>query len=274
MIATKNSPAPRTSDPLPNSRRIYVSGRIHSGLRVPMREIQLNPTRSIQGKLSPNEPLCAYDTRGPWGDPVFKGTVKEGLPALRRPWILERGDVAERPTESKGSGRSLRANAGHPVTQLWYARQGIITPEMEFIAIREQLRSTAEPVNGHREPKSALGVQHRGSAQVPATEPFVPSVYRRFPQRIPGVITPEFVREEVAAGRAIIPANINHPELEPMIIGRNFLVKINANIGNSALASSIDEEVEKMRWAIQWGADTVMDLSRSEENTSELQSHS
>ena len=142
--------------------------------------------------------------------------------------------------------RSLRACKGHPVTQLWYARQGIITPEMEFIAIRENMGRASQ--------------QHPGSGQLPDSE-FTPSVFRRFPQRIPKEITPEFVRSEVAAGRAIIPANVNHPELEPMIIGRNFLVKINANIGNSAVASSIEEEVEKMRWATKWGADTVMDLS-------------
>src|ERR1051326_9569778 len=216
MIATKNSPAPRTSDPLPNSRRIYVSGRIHSGLRVPMREIQLNPTRSIQGKLSPNEPLCAYDTRGPWGDPVFKGTVKEGLPALRRPWILERGDVAERPTDSNGSRRSLRANAGHPVTQLWYARQGIITPEMEFIAIRENLGRQAaagavDPGGSNGSSKSGVNaagysrndLRFRNSGSEPIGN---------WQSAIGNPITPEFVRAEVARGRAIIPANINHPE--------------------------------------------------------------
>src|SRR5947208_868374 len=155
----------------------------------------------------------------------------------------------------------LRASAGHPVTQLWYARQGIITPEMEFIAIRENGKvahaSRLRPgVNSKPEARSTLFQQHRGES---------------FGANIPNEITPEFVRAEVARGRAIIPANINHAESEPMIIGRNFLVKINANIGNSAVASSIEEEVEKMRWATKWGADTVMDL-RSEEHTSELQS--
>ncbi len=212
---------------------------------------------------------------------------------MRRDWILQRGDVeafdgrnatakddgflssthAEHAARSETSHsafraphfpkrRPLRASAGHPVTQLWYARQGIITPEMEFIAIRENLRSAEFGMRSAELSKDLvrndLSKQHIGSAQGAA---FAPSVFSRFPQRIPSEITPEFVRSEVAAGRAIIPSNINHPENEPMIIGRNFLVKINANIGNSAVASSIEEEVEKMRWATRWGADTVMDLS-------------
>jgi phosphomethylpyrimidine synthase len=166
--------------------------------------------------------------------------------------------------------RPLRASKGHPVTQLWYAKQGIITPEMEFIAIRENMKimdcevRIAELSGDNK--RNDLGKQHEGSSQIGNRKSeigneFTPSVFKRFPQRIPKEITPEFVRSEVAAGRAIIPSNINHPELEPMIIGRNFLVKINANIGNSAVASSIEEEVEKMRWATKWGADTVMDLS-------------
>jgi len=154
----------------------------------------------------------------------------------------------------------LRASAGHPVTQLWYARQGFITPEMEFIAIRENMGRSKMGDLSEDIVRDDLGKQHAGSGQLPDS-PYTPAIFRRFPQRIPTEITPEFVRSEVAAGRAIIPANINHPELEPMIIGRNFLVKINANIGNSAVASSIEEEVEKMRWATKWGADTVMDLS-------------
>ena len=167
--------------------------------------------------------------------------------------------------------KPLRARAGKVVTQLQYARQGIITPEMEFIAIRENMggammedRESKMADLSHDIVRNDLNKQHQGSAQSSILNPpssFVPSVFRRFPQRIPSEITAEFVRSEIAAGRAIIPSNINHPELEPMIIGRNFLVKINANIGNSAVASSIEEEVEKMRWATKWGADTVMDLS-------------
>jgi phosphomethylpyrimidine synthase len=274
MIATPESFEPHSSEPLPKSRRVYVSGRLHPELRVPMREIQLSDTKTFRGTVEPNPPVRVYDTSGPWGDPAFPGDSSAGLPPLRRAWILQRGDVEEyegrpvgpvddgflseshreaawlkahAPAPSRSSQfrarRPLRACQGHPVTQLWYARQGIITPEMEFIAIREQMGNVAHA------PASSMSPEN------------TPAVTRRFPQRIPETITPEFVRQELAAGRAIIPANINHPELEPMIIGRNFLVKINANIGNSAVASSIEEEVEKMRWATKWGADTVMDLS-------------
>jgi phosphomethylpyrimidine synthase len=215
--------------------------------------------------------------------------VEQGLPALRAEWILKRGDVREyegrpvapsddgylseahaRQAAQSGKGhrltqfpeaarrRPLRGSAGHPVSQLWYARQGMITPEMEFIAIREnqgleRLRAQISAT----QPRNSLFQQHPGAPG----RGDAPGVFQQIPQRLPGVITPEFVRDEVARGRAIIPANINHPEAEPMIIGRNFLVKINANIGNSAVASSIEEEVEKMRWATKWGADTVMDLS-------------
>ena len=224
--------------------RVYISE-----LRVPMRKVDLSPTKSFTGELKPNDPVHLYDTSGPWGDPDFKGTVQGGLPPLRRDWIMARGDVAEyegRATKPVIALRKpLRASKGHPVTQRWYARQGIVTPEMEFIATRENMRGAGEIA---REPlaRNDLVHQHMGNPWGAA---------------IPRQITPEFVRDEVARGRAIIPANINHPELEPMIIGRNFLVKINANIGNSAIASSIEEEVEKMRWATKWGADTVMDLS-------------
>jgi phosphomethylpyrimidine synthase len=224
--------------------RVYVSN-----LRVPMRQVQLSPTKSFNGDLAPNDPVLLYDTSGPWGDPEFAGTVEAGLPPLRQEWILARGDVAEyegrNPKPIITLRKPLRASKGQPVTQLWYARQGIITPEMEFIATRENVHWEAERP---REPRASndLRHQHPGNPWGAA---------------IPERITPEFVRDEVARGRAIIPANINHPELEPMIIGRNFLVKINANIGNSAIASSIEEEVEKMRWATKWGADTVMDLS-------------
>ena len=299
MIAPNESLAstdePQSTDALPASSRIYVEGAIHHGIRVPMREIALSPTKNFSGELEPNTPVRVYDCSGPWGDPDFEGDSSEGLPALRQSWIEKRGDVAsykgrevqpmdngylsgkhaeyasnsernrliEFPGLTGSKRKPLRASAGHPVTQLWYARQGIITPEMEFIAIRENMgraqQTTLSDLSGDIA-RNELGKQHSGSGQLPDS-PYTPSIFARFPQRIPTEITPEFVRSEVAAGRAIIPANINHPELEPMIIGRNFLVKINANIGNSAVASSIEEEVEKMRWATKWGGDTVMDLS-------------
>jgi phosphomethylpyrimidine synthase len=270
---------------LPNSKKLYVSGRLHPDIRVPFREISLAPTKSMNGEMEVNEPVRVYDTSGAWGDPDFHGDVTQGLPCLRAKWIRDRGDVEEyegrivRPIDdgylsekhaANGNGknglvgrdrrarRPLRAKS-HPVTQLCYARQGIITPEMEFIAIRENGRTVA-----------GIGDPGRSSARHPAGVN-APGYSRNdlrqqhcgesFGANIPLEITPEFVRQEVARGRAIIPANINHPESEPMIIGRNFLVKINANIGNSAVASSIEEEVEKMRWATKWGADTVMDLS-------------
>ncbi|HEY5298292.1 MAG TPA: phosphomethylpyrimidine synthase ThiC [Verrucomicrobiae bacterium] len=304
MIATKESFEPHSSEQLPNSKKIYVAGKIHSEVRVPMREIDLSPTKSFNDEVEMNEPVRVYDCSGPWGDPNFNGKSDEGLPALRREWILKRGDVEEhvgREVKPQDDGylsgkhaefaskaeknrlvefpgllgqrrRPLRAKKGKVVTQLAYARAGIVTPEMEFIAIRENLRSAEcgiriAELSGDNT-RNDLNKQHAGSAQnsignqqSAIGNPFTPSVFKKFPQRIPNEITPEFVRSEVAAGRAIIPSNINHPELEPMIIGRNFLVKINANIGNSAVASSIEEEVEKMRWATKWGADTVMDLS-------------
>ena len=257
MIATKDSFELQSSEPLPNSNRIHVPGKLHADVRVPFREIQLSPTKSFNGSVEVNAPLRVYDCAGPWGDSEFKGDVEQGLPALRRPWILARGDIEEVEASYKPvRGRSdapippslqrqpFRAARGKAVTQLHYARQGVITPEMEFIAIRENL--------GREHLKSQIS-NSKSSVRDLGGEPFG--------AKIPESITPEFVRAEVARGRAIIPANINHPENEPMIIGRNFLVKINANIGNSAVASSIDEEVEKMRWATKWGADTVMDLS-------------
>jgi phosphomethylpyrimidine synthase len=280
MIATKESIEPQSGAPLPNSTRVYIEGTLHPDVRVPLREITLSPTKRPDGSTEANEAVRVYDCSGPWGDPAFTGNVEQGLSPLREPWIRARRDVEEydgralRPDDNgylsesharqdvsrNGSGISaltaprsaarkpLRASAGHPVTQLWYARQGMITPEMEFIAIRENLgRATAlDIVENKAGSRRVLNQQHPGVGWGAA---------------IPRHITPEFVRDEVARGRAIIPANINHPELEPMIIGRNFLVKINANIGNSAVASSIEEEVEKMRWATKWGADTVMDLS-------------
>jgi len=255
MIATKNSIEPQSGEPLPNSGRVYVSGKLHPELRVPFRQIKLSPTRSFNGHAETNPPVRVYDCSGPWGDSDFTGIVEHGLPALRSKWILARADVEQVPSSYKPiPGRSdatipptlrrqpLRAKPGKAVTQLYYARQGIITPEMEFIAIRENLGHDADASRSTLHAPRASGGQSFGAA-------------------IPAFITPEFVRSEVARGRAIIPANINHPESEPMIIGRNFLVKINANIGNSAVTSSIEEEVEKMRWSVKWGADTVMDLS-------------
>ncbi len=266
MVTTKSALEPGVSRPLPNSHRVYVEGKRVS---VPMREIEQSETRAMSGEMLPNKPVRVYDTSGSWGDSEYHGTVEEGLPALRREWILERGDVVEydartiRPDDDgylserhakqsksnffTGNHRKPLRASGHAVTQLWYARQGEITREMEFIAIRENqgLESLIEKF-GAKEVQSSLFHQHIGDGSR---------------SKMPLHITPEYVRDEVATGRAIIPSNINHPESEPMIIGRNFLVKINANIGNSAVASSIDEEVEKMRWSTRWGADTVMDLS-------------
>ena len=224
-----------TNDPFPNSRRIYVAGETHRNLRVPMREVISSPTRSANGLSESNDPVRMYDCSGSWGDPEFHGDVEQGLPALRRPWILERGDVEElRNPKSRSqqptNRRTLRAKPGGIVTQLHYARQGIITPEMEFVAIRENLGRERKTSLLNQDPSRSLGGESFGAS-------------------IPAQITPEFVRSEVARGRAIIPANVNHPEAEPMVIGRNFLVKINANIGNSAVASDMEEEVEKMRWA-------------------------
>ena len=244
--------------PLPNSRKIHVQGS-RPDLRVPMREIAQSETPALFG-AEVNPPLVVYDTSGPYTDPTATIDIRRGLPALRAPWIAERGDVQSLPGPSSAFGRArladpelatlrfdlarkpLGAKPGANVTQMHYARRGVVTPEMEFVALRENLQ------------------RERMLATLPAM------VTRQHPGQgfgaaIPEFITPEFVRDEVARGRAIIPANINHPESEPMIIGRNFLVKINANIGNSAVSSSINEEVEKMTWATRWGADTVMDLS-------------
>ncbi|MDB6026425.1 MAG: thiamine biosynthesis protein ThiC, partial [Verrucomicrobiales bacterium] len=292
MIATKESLEPQSSDRLPNSKKVYVSGKMHKDIQVPFREIELSPTKGFDGRVVPNDAVRVYDCSGPWGDPNFSGSSDEGLPALRANWISARADVdayegrevkpqdngylsgkhAEYASQAeknrlvefpglKGQRRRpLRASKGTPVTQLWYAKQGIITPEMEYIALRENMGQARMSDMAKDILRSDINKQHAGSSQT-ANSPYTPSVFQRFPQRIPKEITAEFVRSEVAAGRAIIPVNINHPECEPMIIGRNFLVKINANIGNSAVASSIEEEVEKMRWATKWGADTVMDLS-------------
>jgi phosphomethylpyrimidine synthase len=260
----KDTTAAVTTEPFPSSRKVYVEGT-QLGVRVPMREISLMPTRPMNGgSPTPNEPVTAYDTSGPYTDPSVTIDVRAGLAPFRRPWVLGRQDVEQLIEVSSHYGRQraadpklgnlrfqhirkpLRAKAGANVTQLHYARKGMITPEMEFIAIREnQSREVAREI-ASRDGHGGGTAQHPGQA---------------WGASIPRAITPEFVRDEVARGRAIIPANINHPESEPMIIGRNFLVKINANIGNSAVASSIEEEVEKMIWAIRWGADTVMDLS-------------
>ncbi|MEZ5893445.1 MAG: phosphomethylpyrimidine synthase ThiC [Parvularculaceae bacterium] len=249
-----------TTGPLPASRKVYVAGDIHKDIRVPVREIDLHPTA--------NEPaIPVYDPTGPYTDPAISIDVEKGLARLRSEWVRSRGGVEDydgrdvKPEDNGGAAGKhlarafpvknapLRARAGAPVTQLEFARAGIITKEMEYVAIRENLGRKKMLENA--EQTVALG--------------------ESFGAEIPAFITPEFVRDEIARGRAIIPANINHAELEPMIIGRNFLVKINANIGNSAVASSVEEEVDKMVWAIRWGADTVMDLStgRNIHNTRE-----
>ncbi|WP_445010422.1 phosphomethylpyrimidine synthase ThiC [Vreelandella stevensii] len=250
--------------PLPGSRKVYVEGS-RPDIRVPFREITLSPTKT-SGVDEQNPPLLVYDTSGPYTDPNARIDLRQGLPELRRAWIEERNDTEflDGPTSQYGQRRAndptlaqlrfdlsrtpRRAKAGKNVTQLHYARQGIITPEMEFIAMRENQRRQAlsAKYSGTAEVERILGHQHAGQS---------------FGASLPKEITPEFVRDEVARGRAIIPNNINHPESEPMIIGRNFLVKINGNLGNSAVTSSIEEEVDKMTWGIRWGADTIMDLS-------------
>ena len=241
--------------PFPRSRKIYVEGS-RPDLRVPMREIDQHATAGLEGS-EPNPAITVYDTSGPYTDPTVDIDLRKGLAGTRTAWIEERGDTEILSDLSSSYGRERardpslahlhfarnrqprRAKPGRNVTQMHYARQGIVTPEMEFIAIRENLK--LEALKDYD-----FGRIHQGVD---------------FGASIPAEITPEFVRDEVACGRAIIPANINHPESEPMIIGRNFLVKINANIGNSAVTSSIEEEVAKMTWATRWGADTVMDLS-------------
>ena len=236
-----------TTGSLPASRKVYLNGARNPDVRVPMREISLDPSAG-------EPPVRVYDTSGPYTDPDAKIDIYEGLPRLRTKWIGARGDVEEyegRAVKAEDNGsvdgkhrvaefplrhRPLRARAGQSVTQLEYARRGIVTPEMEYIAIRENL-DRKKRANGSKRDGESFGAS------------------------LPEYVTPEFVRDEVARGRAIIPSNVNHPEIEPMIIGRNFLVKINANIGNSAVTSSVADEVDKMVWATRWGADTVMDLS-------------
>ena len=243
-------------DPFPASKKIYVKGKVHD-IEVAMREISLDDTEhKLTGEVSSNDPVTVYDTSGPYTDPNVTIDVKKGLKRLREKWITDRDDVEKLEKISSDYGqirannplldelrfehiaKPYRAKKGQNVTQMHYARKGIITPEMEYIAIRENQRIEEMQDIGHQHPGNSFGALT--------------------PKKL---ITPEFVRQEVAAGRAIIPSNINHPESEPMIIGRNFLVKINANIGNSAVTSSIEEEVEKAVWACRWGADTIMDLS-------------
>lgn len=262
---------------LPKSKKVYVEGKLFKDIRVPFREIELSDTRLPDDSIEKNKSLKVYDASGLWSDPNVKCDPRKGLTPIRIEWIKDRGDVEEyegrvitpidngyestqeleQAREAKNGKlehfpglrrKPLKAKNGGNVTQMHYARKGIITPEMEYIAIRENLGRQKEIEFGLANDlnRSGLNWQHKGES---------------FGANLQSYITPEFVRDEVARGRAIIPANINHPESEPMIIGRNFLVKINANIGNSAVASSIDEEVEKMRWATKWGTDTVMDLS-------------
>ena len=244
-----------SSGPLPGSEKIYVKGEMFD-IKVPMRRINLTPTVDTDGQKIENEPVVVYDTSGPYTDPGYKVDLHKGLPKIREQWIADRDDTIRLDGLSSEYGRARQndksldalrfehvnttprvAKPGHRVSQMHYARQGIITPEMEFIAIRENQLVDKIREAYKKEKGEPLGAN------------------------FPEYITPEFVRQEVAAGRAIIPANINHPESEPMIIGRNFLVKINANIGNSPITSSISEEVEKAVWAFRWGADTIMDLS-------------
>ena len=247
-----------TRAPFPNSRKVYVKGEIHD-IEVAMREVALSPTKKgprDEDIIEENPPVTIYDTSGPYTDDSVEIDVRKGLPRLRQQWIEDRGDVEELASITSMYGQErlanerldhlrfdylkkpLRAKPMKNVSQMYYAKRGIITPEMEYVAIRENQKIEAQ--------WDKLKVQHEGNS---------------WGASIPKKITPEFVRDEIAAGRAIIPNNINHPETEPMIIGRNFLVKINANIGNSAVTSSIEEEVEKAVWACRWGADTIMDLS-------------
>ena len=250
-----------SSGPLPGSEKIYVKGEMFD-IEVPMRRINLTPTVDTDGTKIENEPVVVYDTSGPYTDPNYTVDLHKGLPKIREQWIADRNDTVKLEGLSSEYGRARQndrsldalrfehvnttprvAKPGHRVSQMYYARQGMITPEMEYIAIRENQMVDKIREAYKKEKGEPLGAN------------------------FPEYITPEFVRQEVAAGRAIIPANINHPESEPMIIGRNFLVKINANIGNSPITSSISEEVEKAVWAFRWGADTIMDLSTGKTST-------
>ena len=260
---TPNNQSISTS-PFPASKKVYLDGQLHA-IKVPAREISLHDTKALikGGTASQNPPVTVYDTSGPYTDPSYLVNLEKGLPRNFEKWILQRGDVEYLADISSDYGQKrkndsslndirfpnlnkpLKAKPGKNVSQMHYAKQGIITPEMEYVAIRENQRIAELGKNdiGNKE----LLHQHQGQS---------------FGANTPkGLITPEFVRQEIALGRAVIPANINHPEVEPMIIGRNFLVKINANIGNSVVSSNIEEEVEKAVWACRWGADTIMDLS-------------
>ncbi len=274
LLRSKKKLLASVTQPFPNSHKIHVDGK-QPGVRVALREVEQTPTRDFQGNLIANPPIRIYDASGPYTDPAVKIDIRKGLAPLRQQWIDQRADTETylgRPVHPRDNGyltathaeyasqqergrleefpglqrQPLRAKSGGNVTQMHYAKRGIITPEMEYIAIRENLGRELPSSRGEWPTDAGRDFQHPGQA---------------FGARLPKIITPEFVRDEVAAGRAIIPANVNHPESEPMIIGRNFRVKINSNIGNSAVASSIEEEVEKMAWSIRWGADTVMDLS-------------
>jgi phosphomethylpyrimidine synthase len=260
-ITTRPPESAITVEPLPKSTKKYIHGSLFPEIRVPFREVRLSPSKVFNSdNLEENPPVLIYDTSGPYTDPDVAIDITHGLAPIRNSWIEKRNDTeqyAATPIRYHRHGsdetkhitvnslqrQPRRAKAGKNVSQMHYARQGIITPEMEFVAIRENMRNQVlKEGMAELERKNRLKGNNFGSA-------------------IPEDITPEFVRQEIASGRAIIPANINHPELEPVIIGRNFLVKINANIGNSAVTSSIEEEVEKLVWATRWGADTVMDLS-------------
>lgn len=245
-----------TTGAFPNSQKVYVPGKMHD-IKVAMREIHLSDTHDSKGNVEKNAPVTVYDTSGPYTDPEYTVDLEKGLPRLRESWIESRGDVDRLEGLSSDYGRMRHADAsldslrfehvnttpycakeGKTPTQYWYAKQGIITPEMEYVAIRENQRVDELKEKLKQHPGDPMG------ANLPDSH-----------------ITPEFVRDEIAKGRAILPCSINHPECEPMIIGRNFLVKINANIGNSPTTSSIEEEVEKAVWGFRWGADTIMDLS-------------
>jgi phosphomethylpyrimidine synthase len=265
MKKQENSPTQNniTSGAITGSKKIYVEGKLHN-IKVAMREITLSPTKLANGQIEHNAPVTVYDTGGAFTDDNIAIDIKKGLPRIREQWIFDRNDVEQLESVSSDFGKDrrddksldalrfehikkpLRAKYGANVSQLYYAKKGIITPEMEYIAIRENQR--------HDLLKTQLNGQYENLSQQHAGENFGANLPK-------GYITAEFVRDEIAAGRAIIPNNINHPESEPMIIGRNFLVKINANIGNSAVTSTIEEEVEKAVWACRWGADTIMDLS-------------
>lgn len=260
----------------PGSHRVYVQGNLFPEVQVAMREVEQGDTVFPDGTTEKNAPVRLYDCSGPWGDDAFAGSVEQGIPALRAAWIAARNDVVR---EADGSLKA--ASLEHPPTQREYALRGIITPEMEYVAIRENLgraaayQSVCDAFDQSPEMLAdEVGTGMPRPSELESQPGFSPAsmVLRadlnyqhpaesRPGSRMPVFYTPEFVRQEIAAGRALIPANINHPEAEPMIIGRNFLCKINANIGNSAISSGIEEEVEKLRWAIHWGSDTVMDLS-------------